>query len=138
MKLLLETEDSILGILLGLLLIGLSGKYFNLPKLYTIYGIFIAAYLVLTVIDIVHTFTDLGRHFVVIFFAVLSSLIDLILGYLIMAKFLGLKAITLPFIMPFLTKYIVPLLSTESGLFSIGLFFLITNVCWLIIWPITE
>ena len=125
MKLLHESEDCIFGIILGILIIGFSGKFFTLPKLNIVWGILFAIAVVLSVLDVINTLTDLGYHHLVLIGAFLNNLIDLIIEVLFMAKYFG-------FSIPFFSKLVNPLLSNPTYLFCIGVFVIATSVFWLI------
>lgn len=131
MKILFATEDSLYGILLAALVLGLSGKYYKVPQIDILWGALFTIGIILTFFDIIHTFTDLSRHPVVLVGAFFNNVIDLILFVTFAAKMFVLN-------IPFLTQFMTPYLTNPVYLFYIGAFLLITNVFWLIAWPLFD
>jgi hypothetical protein len=131
MKILFATEDSIYGILLAAIVLGLSGKYYNIPQLDILWGALFAIGIILTLFDIMHTFTDLSRHPIVLVGAFFNNLIDLILYVAFAAKMFVLN-------IPFLTQFMTSYITNPTYLFYIGAFLIITNVFWLVAWPFFD
>ena len=126
MKLLFEEEDCVFGILVGLVLIGLSGKFIHLPKISFLYGIIFGFSLVLSFLDLASLFTRLHHHFAITALNIANNAIDIVLELLFIAYFFSFK-------IPFLTPFLEPLATTPAALFYIGIFFLATNIFWVII-----
>jgi len=131
MKLLFATEDCLYMILMGAIVIGLSGKYFKLPQLDMVWGALFAIGIILTLMDIFHTFTDLSRHPMVLIGALFNNIID---GVLLAA----LTAKSFNFTIPMLTQYAAPYLTNPVYLFYIGGFFVATSMIWMVLWPMFD
>jgi len=131
MKFAFESEDCIYGIIIGMLVIGFSGKYFNVPNIPYLWGALFAVAVILTILDIFHTFTDLGRHPIALILVLLNNLIDGALQIAYMGKFFK-------FSIPKLSAFINPYLANNTYVFYIGVFFVVTSFIWLIVWPMTE
>jgi len=131
MKLFFSNEDSVFGILIGVILIGLSGKLFNIPNIPILYGILFGLSLVLTVLDILAVFTALHRHFMITALNWINNVVDAVLELAFIAYFFKLN-------IPFISTVIVPHLSSPSNLFIIGIFFVVVSIFWLIAHPFID
>ncbi len=131
MKLLFASEDAVLGIVLGVLIVGFSGKYFSVPSWNILWGVLFAVGVIMTVLDVFHTLADLGRHPLVVILALLNNLIDAVFELAFMAKFFG-------FGIPVLSGFLNPVIAEPMYLFIIGIFFIVTSVIWLVVWPMVE
>lgn len=132
MKFFHEIEDCIIGIIIGLLLIGLSGRYIQLPELNIIWGLLFIVSLVFTVLDVVYTFMDFGGHLLLIIILFVNNAIDLIIELALAIKYLNLE-ITLPLVSQFM-----PLLDNPTTLFIIGIFFIASSIFWMIVFPFMQ
>jgi hypothetical protein len=127
MKLIFESEDCLLGILFGLILIALSEKWFTIPYAKTILMVVIPIFAIIIILDIFHEFTNLGRHFMFIGGALLHNLIDLALCVAFYAMFFNFS---LPGI-----DMIVPYLSQQTIIFWLGIVETVTHLIWLAMAP---
>ena len=130
MKLTIPIEDLIVGIICGILLIGYTERYFSLKLNHFVYVVAFIIYIVFIILDIAYEFSDLTTHFGFIVFSIIHSLIDLILSLALISFFSGWN-------IPYITSFIVPYLQNEAYIFGAGLFFIIGNVIWLVIYPFT-
>lgn len=131
MKLIFAEEDSVFGILVGLVLIGLSGKFIALPKIPFLFGIIFGFSLILSFLDVAAIFTRLHRHFMLTAMNAVNNAVDLILELVFIAYFFHFK-------IPFLTPLLEPLVTTPTALLYIGFFFVGINAFWIIIHPFTQ
>lgn len=131
MKILFATEDCLYMILIGAIVIGLSEKYFKLPQLNAVWGALFAIGIILTLLDIIHTFTDLSRHPLVLIGALANNLIDGTLLAALTAKYFN-------FTIPKLSTYAAQYLANPTYLFYIGGFFVVASVFWIIVWPMFD
>jgi hypothetical protein len=132
MKILFATEDSIFGILLAAIVVGLSGKYFKLPTgLEYVWGALFAIGIILVLFDIIHTFTDLSRHPMVLIGSLINNILEGTIFVAFVSKFFN-------FTIPMLTTYAQPYISNPTYLFYIGAFLAVSNVIWLVIWPMFD
>jgi len=130
MKMIFESEDCILGILVGLAIIGMSGKLFNLPYAKTILMVLIPIYLIVIVLDVVHEFSELSRHFMFVGSALLHNTFDIILCVAFYALFFSFN---IPLISS-LTGY----LSEVTILYYLGIFEVASHVVWLALSPFNQ
>ncbi|MBI5061876.1 MAG: hypothetical protein HZB67_06225 [Candidatus Aenigmarchaeota archaeon] len=124
MKILFEYEDCIYGIIIGVILIGLSGTFFTLPDYPMIWGALFGIAAILTILDVRHTFSDLSGHSVLIILALLNNIIDLILEIALTAKMFNLD-------IPYLSEQLNPYLNDPTMLAGIGTFFIVTSCLWI-------
>jgi len=129
MKLLFSSEDCLVGLVVGAVLLGLSGKYYTLPEWNILWGILFLVSLIFTFFDVFHTFSDLPGHMFLTILLFLTNIVDFIFEVALSVKYLGLN-ITLPFISQYM-----PLLEEPTVLFGLGVFFLASIVFWLIVTP---
>lgn len=130
MKLIFETEDCIVGIIFGLLLISLSGRYFAFSFAKNILYVIIPIYLIIIVLDIMHEMSNLTRHFIFVGSALLHNIFDIILGVALYAHFLS-------FSVPLIGEYI-PLLADANVLFWLGAFEVVSHIIWLVLTPFNQ
>ena len=131
MKFLFEAEDTIMGIACGLLLIGLTGRFFSLKLSNTIYIIAFVIYAAFILFDIFNELRDLTTHFGFIVFSLLHSLADLGLAIALISHFSGWS-------IPYITTTFVPYFQNEIVIFYAGIFLVAGNVIWLILYPFLD
>ena len=131
MKFIFAAEDTIIGIVCGLLLIGLTGRFFSLKLNNMLYIIAFIVYLFFILLDIFNEIRDLTTHFGFIVFSLLHSLVDLGIALAVISHFSN-------FNIPYITSIFVPYLQNESVIFALGLFLVIGNVIWLILYPFLD
>jgi len=125
MKLLFESEDCIVGLIVGILLIGLSDIIFSVPDWPLVWGIIIVLSLLMTIFDVFHTFSDLGGHIFLLILLLLNNFVDIIIE-------LALIGFFFKFSIPFITPFFDPLLSSPIIFISLGVFFIASSLFWLI------
>ena len=129
MKFLFESEDSIIGITVGIVLIGMSGLYFSLPKFAYdnfVWGLLFAASLVFTLLDVKHTFSDIGGHHkLMLLLLLLNNAVDFIVELAMAGKMFAIN-------IPYVTSFMNPYISNPTMLLYIGIFFVASSVFWLI------
>ena len=128
MKLAIEAEDSIIGIICGLLLLGLTGKFFSLKLNDWVY---VAAFIVLIIfifLDVINEFSDLSTHFGLIALSILHNLVDLAISLAFISHFTGWN-------IPYITQYLVPYLQNQQIVAGIGIFLVVSNFIWLLTIP---
>ncbi len=130
MKLTFAAEDTIIGIICGLLLIGFTGRFFSLKLSNTMYIVAFIIYIFFILLDIVNEIRDLTTHFGFIVFSLVHSLIDLLIA-LAFVSYFGKWNI------PYITTTIVPYLN-EITIFWIGVFLVIANAIWLLLYPFLD
>ena len=131
MKLAFAAEDTIVGIICGLLLIGFIGRFFSLKLPNILYTIAFAIYVIFILLDIVNEFSDLATHFGFIIFSLLHSLVDLIISITFISYFSKLN-------IPFVASTLAPFLQNESFIFGIGAYLVIGNIIWLCLYPFLD
>ena len=128
MKFLFEFEDAVVGIICGLLLIGLTGRFFSLKLSNTIYLIAFIIFAISIVLDIIFEFSDLKVHFNFTILSLIHSIADLIIALAFISHFSG-------FDVPYITSNLVPYLQNEVAIFYIGIFLVAGNTIWLLLYP---
>ncbi len=131
MKLTFAAEDTIIGIVCGLLLIGLTGRFFSLKLSNVLYVIAFIIYTPFILLDIVNELRDLTTHFGFIVFSLLHSLVDLGIALTAISYFSGWN-------IPHITSLFVPYLKSEVHIFYAGVFLVIGNAIWLILYPFLD
>ena len=131
MKLLFAAEDTIIGIVCGLLLIGLTSRFFSLKLSDTVYIIAFVIYAVFILLDIVNEVRDLTTHFGFIVFSLLHSILDLVIALTFISYFSGWN-------IPYVTGIFVPYLKNEPTIFYAGILLVVGNVIWLILYPFLD
>jgi len=128
MKLIFAAEDCIVGFLVGFMLIGFSGEFFNLPNWNILWGILFVFSFILTILDILHSLTDMGwGHIFLVIIGFVTNFIDGIIEILFIIKFFNLNIAFL--------KFLSPILSNSSYQFAFGVFFIVNSIFWLLLWP---
>lgn len=118
---LLGFEDMIAGILLGVIMIGASGKLFTLPYNYILLKVFLFLFLILAILDVIHEIRTLEEGLFWTIFAVVWNVVEIIIvvGYIF-------EIFKLPFeIIP-----IIPFIGV-MGMLGVGVFFILGNIMWM-------
>ena len=131
MKLIFAAEDTIIGIICGLLLVGLTGRFFSLKLSDITYVIIFVIYGFFILLDIFNEIRDLTTHFGFIIFSLLHSFVDLIIALTFASHFSGWS-------IPYITSAFVPYLQNEGVVFFAGAFLVVGNVIWLILYPFLD
>lgn len=127
MKFAIEAEDAVIGIICGVLLLGLAGKFFSLKLHDSIYVIAFAVFVIFIVLDVINEFKDLSS-IGLIFLSILHNLIDLAISLTFISHFTGVN-------IPYITQYLVPYLQNPEVIAGIGIFLIVTNALWLLTMP---
>ena len=131
MKFLFAAEDTIIGIVCGLLLIGLTGRFFSLKLSNITYLIIFIVYAAFILFDILNEIRDLTTHFGFIAFSLLHSFVDLGIAIALISHFSGWR-------IPYITSTFVPYLQNELFIFYAGIFLVVGNVIWLMLYPFLD
>ena len=131
MKFIFAAEDTIIGIVCGLLLIGLTGRFFSLKLNNMLYVVIFIVFLFFILLDIFNEIRDLTTHFGFIVFSLLHSLVDLGIALVVISHFSGWN-------IPYITSIFVPYLQNEAVIFWLGVFLVVGNVIWLILYPFLD
>ena len=134
MKFTFAAEDTIIGIICGLLLIGYTGRYFSFKLSNILYVVAFIAYVFFLILDIFNEIRDLTTHFGFILFSLIHSLVDLIIAFTLISFFSGWN-------IPYITSTLVPYLKGDAAIsliFWIGIFLVVGNVIWLILYPFLD
>jgi hypothetical protein len=126
MRINFEVFDCIWGILVGAILLGLSGLYFSLPNISLLWGVFFAVSAITTVVDVALCVKDFhDMHKIMLLGIVLSSIVYIVVEIGMVSKFFSIT-------IPFITQSVVPILSQPMMLVYISAFFIVTSIIWLI------
>lgn len=125
MKFLHAAEDCIFGIIVGVVLIGLSGIYFALPDLGMAWAaVFLISFL-FTLFDMRHTFSDMSGHRLMLAALIINNIIDFVIEISMAAKLLN-------FNIPYLSDALNPYLVDPTVLLYLGIFFIASSIFWLV------
>lgn len=131
MKLIFAAEDTIIGIICGLLLIGFTGKFLSLKLSNIIYVIAFIVYVFFILLDVFNEIRDLTTHFGFIVFSLLHSIADLLIALTAISYFSKWD-------IPYITNAFVPYLQNEAVIFWLGIFLVIGNIVWLVLYPFLD
>ena len=134
MKFTFAAEDTIIGIICGLLLIGYTGRYFSFKLSNVLYVIAFIVYAFFVLLDIVNELRDLTTHFGFIVLSLIHSLVDLLIALTLISFFSGWN-------IPYITSTFVPYLQGDAAIgliFWIGIFLVAGNLIWLILYPFLD
>ena len=131
MKVLFAAEDTIIGIVCGLLLIGFTGRFFSFKLSDILYVIAFIVYAFFILLDIFNELRDLTTHFGFIVFSLLHSFVDLAIAVTFISYFSGWS-------IPYITSTFVPYLQNEANMHYAGIFLVIGNAIWLILYPFLD
>ena len=131
MKFIFAAEDTIFGIICGLLLIGLTGRFFTLKLGNFLYAAVFIIYVFFLLLDIINELRDLTTHFGFIVFSLLHSAADSIIALTAISHFSGWN-------IPYVTATFVPYMQNESIIFGLGIFLVAGNVLWLVLYPFLD
>ena len=134
MKFTFAAEDTIVGIICGLLLIGYAGRFFSLKLSNILYAIAFIVYIIFLLLDIINELRDLTTHFGFILFSLIHSFVDLLIALTLASFFSGWS-------IPFITSRFVPYFQGENAagiFFWVGAFLVVGNVIWLILYPFLD
>ena len=128
MKFKYEAEDSFVGFIVGIVLIGLSGILFTMPKLDKVYGFIFAASFLFTIFDVIASVKDMVGHWMLIILGFINNAIDTFIEVSLAAHYLGIDIFFLRFTEPFLTS--------STYLLGTGIFIIVSSLFWLMFIPI--
>lgn len=114
-------EDMIVGILLGIIMIGASDRFFTLPYNNLLLKIFLFLFLFLAVLDIIHEIKTITEGPLFTLSAVIWNIVEILFA---------LHHLSSIFEWSFPVITVVPLVGVV-GLFGAGVFFILGNVMWL-------
>ena len=128
MKLTFATEDCVIGVIVGFLVIFYAGKLYPLKLNQYLYAAAFVIFIIFIFLDIIHEFSDLSTHPGFIFFSLVHSLADLVLSVSLIAFFAGIN-------IPYISTIIVPYFQNEAMLLYAGIFLVAGNLLWLVTYP---
>src|SRR3989338_2808013 len=99
MKFLFEFEDAVIGVICGLLLIGLTGRFFPLKLSNAIYLIAFIIFAISIILDIIFEFSDLKVHFGFTILSIIHSIADFIIALAFISHFSGFNFPFIPAIL---------------------------------------
>jgi hypothetical protein len=131
MKFAVENEDNFIGLIVGIIAIGASGLYFQLPDFQYVWAGIITLSLVSSVFDIIHSLKDLKWHKYIMPMAILNNILDLIFEIPLAAYFFNYN-------IPGISNIMVPFFENSQYMFMIGAFFVLSSIGWLIVLRFTK
>jgi len=131
MKLIFAEEDCVYGILMGIIIVGLTGKYIKIPSWPIIYGIAFSISLILSFMDIAHSFSGMHRHPGIITLHWITIVIDMILEITFITFFFNIQ-------IPFISTVLFSFIKNNTILFYIGVYFVVSNIFWTVASPLTD
>ena len=128
MKLAIEAEDSIIGIICGLLLLGFTGTFFTLKLSNILYAIAFIVFIIFIVLDVVNDLRYIASYFKIVLLSIFHNLVDLAIALAFVSHFTGYD-------IPVITAKLVPYLQNEQVIMWAGIFLVVTNTIWLVTLP---
>ena len=131
MKMIFEAEDAIVGVICGLLVLGLTGKYFSLKLPPFVYVIAFGILIFFILLDLVNEVKDLSTHLGLIILSIIHNLIDLVIAFGFISYFTKWN-------IPYITVSLVPYLQNEIVLYWVAMFLVAGNVICFFIFPFAS
>ncbi len=131
MKLSIEAEDAIIGIICGVLLLGFTGTFFTLKLSNIFYVIAFIIFIVFILLDFINEFRWIASHFKIVLLSMAHNIIDLIISLGYISYFTG-------FNIPLITSRILPYLQNQEITKWMGVFLAVSNAVWLVTLPLWE
>lgn len=128
MKIAIEAEDSIIGIVCGLLLLGLTGTFFTLKLSNIVYAMFFIIFIIFIILDLINEIRWLASYFKIVLLSMLHNLADLAIALAFVSHFTGYN-------IPAITSRLVPYLQNDQIIMWAGIFLAVTNAVWLVTLP---
>ena len=128
MKLTIEAEDAIIGIICGLLLLGLTGTLFTLKLSNIAYAAAFIIFIIFIVLDFINEIRWLASYFKIVLLSMAHNLVDLVIAIAFVSHFTGYN-------FPYITSNLVPYLQNEQIIVWAGIFLAVTNAIWLVTLP---
>lgn len=128
MKIAIEAEDSIIGIVCGLLLLGLTGTFFTLKLSNIVYAMFFIIFIIFIILDLINEIRWLASYFKIVLLSMLHNLADLAIALAFVSHFTGYN-------IPAITSRLVPYLQNDQIIMWAGIFLAVTNTIWLVTLP---
>src|SRR3989338_952557 len=124
MKALLEYEDCIVGILMGVLVLGYEGTL-AIPYAEFLLEIGSILFLLFILFDIVNEIKDPDEHLAFTLLAIVHNIIDAILMLGFIDFFFELN-------IPLIGEYLVPYIGNLTFVYGIGIFLIASNALWFV------
>ena len=124
MKALLEYEDCIAGIIMGVLVLGYEGTL-SIPYAELLLEIGSILFLLFILFDIVNEIKDPDEHLAFTLLAIVHNIIDAILMLGFIDFFFELN-------IPLIGEYLVPYIGNLTFVYGIGIFLIASNALWFI------
>lgn len=128
MKLAIEAEDSIIGIICGLLLLGLTGTFFTLKLSNIVYAVAFIVFAIFILLDFVNELRWIAEYFKIVILSMIHNLVDLAVSLAFISHFTGWN-------IPYISAALVPYLQNEQFIMWAGMFLAVTNAIWLVTLP---
>lgn len=128
MKLAIEAEDSIIGIICGLLLLGFTGTFFTLKLSNIVYAIAFILFAIFILLDFINELRWIAEYFKVVILSMIHNIVDLAISLAFISHFTGYN-------IPLITSSLVPYLQNEQIIIWAGIFLAVTNAIWLVTLP---
>lgn len=131
MKFSFAAEDTIIGAICGLLLIGFAGRFFSLKLSSIFYIISFIIYTIFLLLDIFNELRDLTTHLGFIIFSLIHSFIDLIIALAVISHFSKWS-------IPYLTSMSASYFQSAAFIFWLGIFLVAGNLIWMMLYPFMD
>ena len=128
MKLTIEAEDALIGIICGFLLLGFTGTTFTLKLSNIAYAMSFIIFIIFIVLDVVNDLRYLVSHFKIVLLSIIHNLADFVIALAFVSHFTGYN-------IPIITSNLVPYLQNEQVVMWAGIFLVVTNTIWLVTLP---
>ena len=127
MKLAIEAEDAIIGIICGLLILAYTGRVYSLKLNELVYVAAFAVFIIFIFLDIINEFKDWTQIGLTIL-SIFHNLVDLVISLAFISHFTG-------FNIQYITSNLVPYLQNEPIMAGVGIFLIVSNGLWLLTMP---
>ena len=131
MKFTFAAEDTIIGTICGLLLIGFSGIFFSIKLSNIFYTVAFIIYSIFLLLDIFNELRDLTTHMGFIIFSLIHSFADLVIALAVISHFSKWS-------IPYLTSMSAPYLQSTAFIFWLGIFLVAGNLIWMMLYPFLD
>jgi hypothetical protein len=128
MKLAIEAEDAIIGIICGLLLLGFTDTFFTLKLSNIVYAVAFIIFVIFIVLDVLNDLMYIASYFKIVLLSIFHNLVDLVIALTLVSHFTSYN-------IPVITSRLAPYLQNEQILMWAGIFLTVTNTIWLVTLP---
>lgn len=128
MKAIFDVEDALIGVLMGVLVLGLSGVLFSYEASKWVYIIGFSVFSIFIVLDLLNEIFRIDSGIMMFSLLAIHNAADLLISATFISHFGGIS-------LPIISSMLVPLLEHSTWLFGISIFLIMGNAIWLFLEP---